>query len=105
MWKPKLPSWLRRQPSVPRAPRSRRHTLIRVGTGAAAAVVIFLLGLGWYWSREPGIFWVNQTDVRGHPTVVGYATVDTLIQEIDFLLDKPGGYLSNDVMPPGRSSI
>jgi hypothetical protein len=104
MWKPTLPSWLRRDPRVPKAPkvpRSRRHTLIRAGVVVAGAVLVALLGIGWYWSREPGIFWVNQTDARGHPTVVGYATVDTLIQEIGFLLDKPGGYLSNDVMPPG----
>jgi hypothetical protein len=101
MWKPTWPSWLKRDPRVPKPPRSRRHTLLWLGSGAFGLLLLVELGLGWYWSREPGIFWVNQTDARGHPNVVGYATVDTLIQEIDFLLDKPGGYLSNDVMPPG----
>jgi hypothetical protein len=32
--------------------------------------------------------------------VVGYTTVDTLITVASTLLEKPGGYLSNDVMPP-----
>ena len=33
--------------------------------------------------------------------MIGYSTVDTLARAIGWLLDKPGGYLSNDVMPPG----
>ena len=33
--------------------------------------------------------------------VAGYATVDTLIRVTSTLLDKPGGYLRNDVLPPG----
>ena len=37
----------------------------------------------------------------GERTVVGYSTVHTLIGVVDWLLEKPGGYLSNDVMPPG----
>jgi hypothetical protein len=32
--------------------------------------------------------------------VVGYSTTDTLIRVAETLLDKPGGYLSNDRMPP-----
>ena len=32
--------------------------------------------------------------------VVGYPTADTLIRVSSTLLDKPGGYLTNDVMPP-----
>lgn len=33
--------------------------------------------------------------------VVGYTTVATLIHVMQTVLDKPGGYLSNDIMPPG----
>lgn len=55
-------------------------------------------GISWYWSREPA------TDLSvtsaAQPRVVGYATVDTLIGAIDWMLEKPGGYLSNDIAPP-----
>src|SRR5690554_7137386 len=33
--------------------------------------------------------------------VTGYVTTATLITLAQTLLEKPGGYLSNDVMPPG----
>ena len=62
-------------------------------------VLLFLTVIGWYWSRTPDIFWVNQkTD--GDRTVIGYATTDTLVRVAETLLDKPGGYLTNDVAPP-----
>ena len=69
--------------------------------GAAGLAVLLLVSLvvGWYWSREPATFWVNETSEQ-RPEAVGFATVDTLIRTVTWLLDKPGGYLSNDVMPP-----
>ena len=68
---------------------------------AYVALAVFLLvqlGLGWYWSREPDLFWVQRSS--GPTPVVGYATTDTLIRAASTLLEKPGGYLSNDIMPP-----
>jgi hypothetical protein len=67
---------------------------------AIAALAVLLIGIAVYWSREPDVFWVNRQpdDER---TVIGYATADTLIRVAETLLDKPGGYLSNDIMPPG----
>lgn len=55
--------------------------------------------VAWYWSREPRIFWVD-IETESGPVVTGYATTDTLIRVIDTLLEKPGGYLSNDITPP-----
>jgi hypothetical protein len=52
-----------------------------------------------YWSRTPQLFWVNRT-IDDDRVVVGYSTTDTLIRVAETLLDKPGGYLSNDRMPP-----
>lgn len=63
-------------------------------------VLLVNVGLGWYWSRMPDVFWVN-TKANGDRSVVGFSTIDTLIRVAETLLDKPGGYLSNDVMPPG----
>ena len=68
-------------------------------TGAGLGVFLLVLViLGWYWSRTPDVFWVQEQP--GDRKVVGYATVDTLIRVSETLLDKPGGYLTNDVTPP-----
>jgi hypothetical protein len=77
-----------------------RPLWMKFSLGAAAAVFVVLVGLAVYWSREPEIFWVNERP-DNERTVVGYATADTLVRVAGELLDKPGGYLSNDVMPPG----
>jgi hypothetical protein len=75
--------------------RRSRHALLY----AVAVIIVLQMGLGWYWSREPEIFWVAE-NVDGERTVVGYPTVDTLVRVAEHLLDKPGGYLTNDVTPP-----
>lgn len=66
--------------------------------GIAAVVLLFSV-FGWYWSRMPDVFWVN-TKASGAEPVIGFATTDTLIRVAGGLLDKPGGYLSNDISPP-----
>lgn len=66
----------------------------------AGGVALFFIVLGWYWSRTPDIFWVNEK-AEGGKAVIGYSTTDTLVRVAETLLEKPGGYLSNDVMPPG----
>ena len=35
-----------------------------------------------------------------HKVVTGYATTATLLEAVEVLLDKRGGYMSNDIMPP-----
>ncbi len=78
---------------------SARPVWILTGIGLGALLLI-LLALSWYWSRSPDVFWVSaKSDER--PLVTGYATTDTLIRVASFLLEKPGGYLSNDIAPPG----
>ena len=62
-------------------------------------VLLINVILGIYWSRMPDIFWVNRS-VDDNSTVIGYSTTDTLIRVAGTMLDKPGGFLSNDVMPP-----
>ncbi|CAM5591130.1 hypothetical protein SSTU70S_01182 [Stutzerimonas stutzeri] len=78
---------------------------------SALAVVVGLLLLaalivGWYWSREPALFPVPQHAREAAASsqrqlVNGYTTVETLKHVASTLLDKPGGYLSNDIAPPG----
>ena len=72
----------------------------RVGLGIVTVFLILMLVLSFYWSRQPDALWVNWED-HGQPAVVGFATTDTLIEVARTLLEKPGGYLSNDIGPPG----
>ncbi len=80
-------------------PGSGKQSALLVGGGLLGALLLICLVLGWFWSREPDVFWVQEAPANGTP-VVGYSTVNTLIRTVDWLLEKPGGYLSNDVMPP-----
>ena len=65
--------------------------------GPLVAVVVIALGtLAWLWSRELSIV---TTTTRAD--VTGLATTDAAIHVAHTLLEKPGGYLSNDVLPPG----
>jgi hypothetical protein len=104
-----LPSWLRRsanapaEPDGPAAPPQTRAPRRRWRWIVAGAAVVLALAWAWsfYWSREPKVLWVIAETPSGERTVVGYSTVHTLIDVVGWLLEKPGGYLSNDVMPPG----
>lgn len=79
------------------------------GRSLLVALSLFLLvlaGTGFYWDKEPAQFSVAQNAaervrVKGKVPVVGAVTTATLIQIAETMLDKPGGYLSNDIMPPG----
>ncbi|MDH4874594.1 DUF2333 family protein [Pseudomonas sp. BN515] len=72
-------------------------------------LVVYLIAcvvVGWYWSREPDLFPVQQNaqaaaDRAGRQMVSGYTTVETLKTVGQTLLDKSGGYVSNDLAPPG----
>ncbi|QDP00194.1 DUF2333 family protein [Thalassotalea sp. PS06] len=72
----------------------------------AGAVVVFLFYLlGGFWSFEPDTFNVKEAAIQEAKAnnvdpVVGYTTTTTLIKVAEKLWDKPGGYLSNDIMPP-----
>ena len=78
----------------------RRPRWLAVAAWVLGAVILVNIVLGIWWSRQPDVFWVNR-NVEDNRIVVGYATTDTLIRVAETMLDKPGGYLSNDVMPPG----
>lgn len=72
----------------------------------ALVLVIAVVMLGWYWSSEPDHFDVADAAAikaqdAGRNVVVGYTTVMTLHQVASTMLDKPGGFITNDMMPPG----
>jgi hypothetical protein len=73
---------------------------MKITASIVGAVLLFLIVLGIFWSPMPKMFWVNEF-VEDDRTVVGYSTTNTLIRVAETLLDKRGGYLTNDKMPPG----
>jgi len=81
------------------APAANKPWWVRITTIVISVVLIMMLGISWYWSRTPDVFWVNEK-VDNERTVIGFATTDTLVRVAETMLDKPGGYLSNDVTPP-----
>ncbi|MGE3774694.1 MAG: DUF2333 family protein, partial [Gammaproteobacteria bacterium] len=72
--------------------------------GVIALVIVVLMIL---FDHEPAQFDVRETTAlraatpAGATPVRGATTTATMIEVIDRLLHKRGGYLSNDVMPPG----
>ncbi len=87
----------------------RRKRRLWTLTGVFGAVVLALSALGWYWTLQcysPDTYDVTQvalqetglTDPKELP--VGARTTAVLIHNMDYLLTKPGGYLTNDVTPP-----
>lgn len=81
--------------------------------GIGILVLAYLLGcllMGWYWSAEPEPFDVAEytqqlTDEQQGEVVVGSHTTAALIGMAEVLVNKrgffEGGYVSNDVFPPG----
>ncbi len=89
----------------PDAIEGSRSPLIRVLLIALGVYALIIIVLMLYWSRELDLFDVNAEARMMHgqagDPVKGYVTTATLIRVTETLLDKPGGYLSNDIMPPG----
>jgi hypothetical protein len=79
-----------------------RNTLI-------AIVILYVLiagVLGYLWSSEPDTFSVKQNvaivaEEMGIDPVVGFTMSVTLMKVADTMLEKTGGYLTNDVFLPG----
>ena len=83
-----------------------RHRIRRAILALLALVVLFVAALMWWWDTEPPLFdpvAVTQTQMQElkHPVSIGATTTVTLITSVRTLLDKRGGYLSNNKLPPG----
>ncbi|MDD5276345.1 MAG: DUF2333 family protein [Methylovulum sp.] len=73
-----------------------------------AIVLVILIALGAWWGSEPGQFNImDEAQKRAKEThetenvPVGYVFTNTLAHIAEVLLHKPGGYITNDVGPPG----
>ena len=74
--------------------------------GLIGVYLVLMLMLAWWWNYEPGLFDVRDNAAshalaNDRELVTGYTTTATLIRLGETLLDKRGGYLSNDIFPPG----
>ncbi|HKI74297.1 MAG TPA: DUF2333 family protein [Pseudomonadales bacterium] len=88
------------------ATSSRAGGISKAVIATATVLLLIIGGVGFYWDSEPPLFDVNKntatiTDELGVREVTGSATVATEIRIAQTLLDKRGGYITNDIMPPG----
>jgi len=91
---------------ISRFQESRTRWIVR---GAGALVALYLLAvlaLMWWWSYEPPQFDVvklaqQRATAHQQTPVTGSVVASTLMGCAETLLDKRGGYVSNDLFPPG----
>ena len=91
-----------------RAMRKRQTTnsgILARYLGPLLALLLALVILGIYWSSEPDRFDVVEAAKQHAPETAarlttGSYTTSAVITAMETLLDKRGGYLSNDIMPP-----
>lgn len=76
-----------------------------LGKIIAVVLIVYLLIcllVGWYWSREPDLDDLTVLPVgNAEILTTGSHTARTLQALVGTLLNKPGGFLSNDIAPPG----
>ncbi|MCO4836962.1 MAG: DUF2333 family protein [Oceanospirillaceae bacterium] len=72
------------------------HWVLKSLGALAMVYVLVAIALSFYWNREP-----NALPAASNQAVTGAATTTALLNVATSLLDKPGGYLSNDVSLPG----
>lgn len=97
---------------TPRLGALRSRSTARSGSRGkvAGVIVLLLLVIGFvltaYWNRPPALFNVLEAAQQRAPEgvdpteVPGFVMTATLAHVIEVLLEKPGGYLSNDIAPP-----
>jgi hypothetical protein len=78
----------------------------RVALGLIGVYLLVSLAMAWWWDFEPATFSVREhaaahAEAHGRSPVIGYTTTATVVRLAETLLTKRGGYLSNDVFPPG----
>ena len=78
----------------------------KLGIYFLAAYVLLVGALGWWWDQEPERFDVlerasSNAASASRQMTTGYISASTFITIAETLIDKRGGYLSNDIFPPG----
>lgn len=100
----RLTSPLSRRQSNPSS--SQHHWTFRFLFVLIAVFIVLQIVFGFLWSSEPDSFdpvaYASELSQQNNENMVtGYITTATAIRIGETILDKPGGYLTNDKMPPG----
>lgn len=71
---------------------------------AIIALILWMISI--WWGLPPSAYDVKTkalvtAKINNHKIVPGYITTTTLIDVTSWLIEKPGGFFSNDVTPPG----
>ncbi|HEY5775775.1 MAG TPA: DUF2333 family protein [Xanthomonadales bacterium] len=69
------------------------------------ALLIICAGMMFWFNDEPELFdpierAKTHSQIHGHAEVTGTATTGALLEVVNVMLNKRGGYMSNDIMPP-----
>ncbi len=87
------------------ADTTTRRRILKAGGVVIGTIAVIMLLLMFWWNMAPSSFdpveHARQTaKLEQQAMVTGYTSTETTIELAQTMLDKPGGYLSNDVMPP-----
>ena len=96
------------------ASASKQRSLAQLLLGGVIVIGLVIVGLGMYWSVQPKPYDVieNVKERAGADAIVGTGRqtlaaisgevyVSTAISVAETLLNKPGGFTKNDMLPPG----
>ena len=77
----------------------------KIWIAGISALIVICLGMMWWYNNEPDLFDPVERAAahaleHNHAEVTGTNTTSTLIEVVDVMLNKRGGYLSNDILPP-----
>ena len=86
--------------------RSDSRPSVWLAATALAVYLVLAIVLGMFWSVAPDGFGVNENaavraETHGQGVAVGTVTTAALIEVASTMLDKKGGFVSNDILPPG----
>lgn len=73
----------------------------RLVIGLVVVYLLICIVVGWYWSREPDLQPISLARDAQTLPVEGELTSTTTAHMMSTLLNKPGGFITNDIMPPG----
>jgi hypothetical protein len=87
------------------ADTTTRRQILKAGGVVIGTIAVIMLLLMLWWNMTPAPFKPVEharltAKLEQQAMVIGYTSTETTIELAQTLLDKPGGYLSNDVMPP-----
>jgi len=82
---------------------SQRARILWISIPSALALICLVMMF--FLNHEPPAFnpiarATFHAQEHGHQVVTGYTTTSTLIEVVDVMLNKRGGYMANDILPP-----